>query len=48
MLDDQGRPVAFRHGRLTVLGFLRGEGETWHTADRAWGAGFVLRSGLVP
>lgn len=42
MLDDQGRPAAFRHDRLPGLGFLLGEGDTWHTADRAWGAGFVV------
>jgi hypothetical protein len=42
VLDDQGRPVAFRHGRLPGLGFLLGEGDGWHTADRAWGAGFAV------
>jgi hypothetical protein len=42
VLDDQGRPAAFRHDRLPGLGFLLGEGDTWHTADRAWGAGFVV------
>ena len=43
VLDDHGRPVAFRHGRLPRLGFLLAEGtDAWHTADRAWGAGFVV------
>jgi hypothetical protein len=43
VLDDHGRPVAFRHGRLPGLGFLLAEGtDTWHTADRDWGAGFVV------
>ena len=42
VLDDLGRPVAFRHDRLPGLGFLLGEGDTWHTADRAWGAGFAV------
>ena len=37
VLDDQGRPVAFGHDRLPGLRFLLGEGDTWHTADRAWG-----------
>jgi hypothetical protein len=35
VLDDQGRPVAFRHGRLPGLGFLLGESDSRHTADRA-------------
>jgi hypothetical protein len=42
VLDDQGRPAAFRHDRLSGLGFLLGEGDGWHTADRAWGAGFAV------
>ena len=42
VLDDQGRPAAFRHDRLSGLGFLFGEGDGWHTADRAWGAGFAV------
>jgi hypothetical protein len=42
VLDDQGRPLAFRHDRLPGLGFLLGEGDPWHTDDRAWGAGFAV------
>jgi hypothetical protein len=43
VLDDHGRPAAFRHGRLPGLGFLLAEStDPWHTPDRAWGAGFVV------
>jgi hypothetical protein len=43
VLDDHGRPAAFRHGRLPGLGFLLAEStDPWHTSDRAWGAGFVV------
>jgi hypothetical protein len=42
VVDDQGRPAGFLHGRLPGLGFLLGEGDSWHTADRAWGAGLAV------
>lgn len=43
VLNGNGGPVAFQHDRLPGLTFLLTEStDTWHTADRSWGSGFVI------
>src|SRR5215213_3964200 len=42
-LDDHGAPTAFVHDQLATNGFLLSQAtDSWHTADRCWGAGFVI------
>src|SRR5215203_174083 len=42
-LDDHGAPTAFAHDQLPTNGFLLSQAtDSWHTADRCWGAGFVI------
>jgi hypothetical protein len=42
-LDDHGAPTAYVHDRLPTNRFLLSQAtDSWHTADRCWGAGFVI------
>ncbi len=42
-MNDDGGPAAFLHDRLPGLTFLLSEQtDSWHTADRRWGSGFIV------
>ncbi len=42
-LDDHGAPTAYVHDQLPTNRFLLSQAtDSWHTADRCWGAGFVI------
>jgi hypothetical protein len=42
-IDDHGTPTAYVHDQLPRIRFLLNQAtDSWHNADRAWGAGFVI------
>ena len=42
-LDDQEAPTTYIHDQLPTNGFLLSPAtDSWHTADRCWGGGFVI------